>query len=305
MPNVLESLKAHIDAILVINLDQREDRWKRVQNILTQRGLIDKVHRQSASYGKYLEGYAKDPWFSEKTGIRSSYWGGSAGCALSHRNAILHAKKMGWGKILILEDDVCIEESILLQECSEALLEKLSSQEKHLLYLGFNGKAPYGKAIQKSPNYTLWKTEGVIATHAYIVPSSMYDFMLARLPTESNIWPWLARNGALDTMYRDCISLHRSVATYIVFPHFITQADSDSDIGNPIAVPANASCQKAPLNQYGLKACFHRACFPLRCFGIWLNSCKRYYRAKFTGFPNYKAKKRQMLEKLMSERLKD
>lgn len=305
MLSVFKILESQIDAILIINLDQRIERWERLKAILEQSGFKNKIYRQPASYGKHLEGYAKAPWFREKTGIRSSYWGGSAGCALSHRNAIQRAKEMGWKKILILEDDVLIKDSTLRQNCNEALLEQLSSQEKHILYLGFNGKPPYGKVIQKSADYSLWKTAGVIATHAYILPSSMYDFMLERLPNEENIWPWIARNGAIDTMYRDSISLHPSISTYLVFPHFFTQADLDSDIGVALAEHIDASCQKEPRNQSSLKGWLKRLSYPLRYFGIWLNSNKRYYRAKFTGLPNYKTKKRQMLEKMMLESPKD
>jgi|GEM_PF-6528840 len=93
-----------IDAILIINLKHRTDRWDRLYRTLTEIGVEDKIIRIEAIDGKTLPGYLQKPWFRKMTSQKvASMKAGSAGCTLSHRKAIAYAKAKGFKRISLNE----------------------------------------------------------------------------------------------------------------------------------------------------------------------------------------------------------
>ena len=95
-----------VDAIAVINLDSCTERMVALREKNGNIIPLEKLYRISAVYGRELPGYGKEPWFTPRTMERASYWGGAAGCVLSHRRAIETAREKGWRNVLIIEDDV-------------------------------------------------------------------------------------------------------------------------------------------------------------------------------------------------------
>lgn len=282
---VSPSLWDAIDGILVVNLDtcmQRMEQFREAHASLPQ----EKVHRLSACLGRALPGYGEAPWFTERTGERSLYWAGAAGCAVSHRRAIETARNKGWKNVLILEDDA------RMTPCEDAVpLVTLALQQlqgSYMLYLGYNRPVSHGKLVKKSGQSELWCVDGVLATHAYLVPAAAYDTLLQLLPTETNVWEWLSRYRAIDTFYRDNIAAGGVMPVYAVYPTLFSQSAGVSAISGNAVEDGNCACERAPYPADLL----YRAAAPFRRLKTKLNSVRTHRRALNGGFPGPRKKKK-------------
>lgn len=279
-----------LDGVLVINMDASTGRMERFRAL--HEGVIppEKLHRISAVVGRELPGYGVPPWFTENTGERSRFWGGTAGCALSHRKAIEYARERAWRNVLILEDDVRLvpdTESLCL---AARALQKL--QGRYMLYLGYNRPNPCGFKVLKGEGCDVWRVSGVLATHAYIVPAASYDLILGILPTEENVWEWLSVYKAVDVMYREYVAVQPGVKIYALYPMVGKQSDEFSEIGQNSADGEAMSCSRPPDGAYSLR-CFLRFVCPW--IGRWksrLNSIRTHRRALRGGLPGYRKKKK-------------
>lgn len=274
-----------IDGVVVINLDSST---KRLEAFMSTTGALfpsGVVERISAVVGQEISGYGEAPWFTEATGDRASVWGGAAGCALSHRKAIKYAKQRGWKNVLIFEDDARLQDS---SEVWEVLAKTLSSvQGRYLLYLGYNEPSPFGRKWIKGKHHDIWKVNGVLATHAYIVPASMYDLLLRYLPSEENIWEWLSMYKAIDVVYRDFLPLKERVSIYAIYPVACSQGVAYSDIKQIVEKGESRICKTPPSSIFSLKA-MTRVWFPwLQLLKNKLNSIRTHRRALKGGLPGY------------------
>lgn len=280
-----------IDGILVINLDTSADRLSRFMQENAESLPIERVQRLSAVLGRALPTYGKSPWFTEQTGERDRFWGGTAGCALSHRKAIEHARDAGWRNVLILEDDAVVRiDSPGVEMLSHALK---NLRGDYMLYLGYNKPVPYGSLIQKGEGVDLWQVEGVLATHGYILPASMYEKVLALLPTEDNVWEWLTRYRAIDSMYRDYVSALPGVRIYALYPVLVDQGAAVSDIGGGAAAEAEYSCKRPPYSYHTLSGVLHVAMYPFRRLKVHLNSMRTRRRGLRSGLPGYRKRRKK------------
>ena len=213
------------EGILVINLDDRPDRW---QSLLHEAGRhIDgtRLERLSAIRGTTLQGYGCPPLFRGRR--RDRTWAGRAGCTLSHREAIALAARRGWRSVLILEDDVAFTADFDTQ--AARLAGALRDARWDICYLGFTDPiGPFRQLGDLSPPCALYQLYGCNTTHAYIVRDTAYAKLLELLPTHETIWSWLTRNRAIDRWYARTLSRHFSVVA--VSPSIINQDDSVSDI---------------------------------------------------------------------------
>ncbi len=213
------------EGILVINLDDRPDRW---QSLLREAGRhIDetRLERLSAIRGTTLPGYGCPPLFRGRR--RDRTWAGRAGCALSHREAIALAARRGWRSVLILEDDVTFTTDF--DAHAARLASALRDVRWDICYLGFTDPiGPFRQLSTLAPPSALYQLYGCNTTHAYIVRDTAYAKLLALLPTRETIWPWLTRNRAIDRWYARTLSRHFNVVA--VSPSIINQDDSVSDI---------------------------------------------------------------------------
>ena len=221
----LDAFWRMVDGVLVVNLDSRPDRWQDLQAVTT--GIIpaDKLHRLPATLGAALPGFGAPPWFRGRK--RDRTWAGRAGCTLSHRAAIAHAKQQGWHTVLILEDDIELEPT--LAEVLAGLPAALRGSHWDVCYLGFTDPVPPYRTLAELPaGHSLCAVTGCNTAHAYLLRDSTYDTLLARLPEAANIWDWISRHRAIDRWYyRNLVRYFDVVA---VSPAIINQQGGFSDI---------------------------------------------------------------------------
>lgn len=124
---------------------------------------------------------------------------------LSHRNAIEHALKQGWGNVLIVEDDAFIAD-----EKVQAWKSWLSSMVTSLpedwavvyLYTTANPITPCRVVSEcNDEGSCLAEAVGAFGTVAYLLNGRVFEQVLAGLPVEKNIWPWVACYKAIDLWF--------------------------------------------------------------------------------------------------------
>lgn len=202
MNNTKISFWDYIDAVCIINLDHRTDRWQNISKSLAHIPQ-EKIHRISAVWGKKLPDYKQGPYFKGCTDEESLFWAGRAGCLLSHRKCIQYAKEHQWERVLILEDDAEFHDS-LSGEIGHMLVDVMQSLGKwHMFFLGCTPYYPVASPVNKiNTSYgdvTAARIMGPLCAHCYIVHQSAYDDMLRILPTEANVWEWQANHLSYDS----------------------------------------------------------------------------------------------------------
>lgn len=278
-----------VDGVLVINMDSNPARYESFLAAVAPHLPTERLERLSAVAGRELPSFGKPPWFTERTGERAKFWGGTAGCALSHAKAISYAQEKGWKNVLIFEDDVVLTNKETLGLVVAGALSIIEGD--YLLYLGYNKPAPYGRKVEAVNGAELWKTSGCLATHAYLVPQSLYALLLNSLPKgEADVWMWLSKYKAIDVFYRDFLPM-MGADIYVVNPPMCVQADSVSDIGGTASVGEDMSCA-GPIPCYGVRRLLRILGAPLRRLKIKLNSIRTHRRAVKGGFPGPRKRKK-------------
>ncbi|BAZ93015.1 hypothetical protein TspCOW1_20760 [Thiohalobacter sp. COW1] len=210
--------------MVLINLDSRPDRLARFRAQAAAVPALAGWQRLSAVAGTGLPGYGRRPWF--RGGRRDRVWAGRAGCVLSHRRAIELARAQGWRSLLILEDDVEFDAALNAALRTPAL----AAAQWDICYLGYSRcLGPLQRVTVFDDTASLYAVQGAYTTHAYLLRTSLYDWLLRRLPTEADVWPWLARHRAIDRWYARHLAAHFRVAA--VSPTLVGQFSDFSDIG--------------------------------------------------------------------------
>ncbi len=280
-----------IDGILVINLDSSRERMDKFLADNAETLPLDKVHRLSAVYGRALPSYGKEPWFTARTAERASYWGGAGGCSLSHAKAIARAKAEGWRNVLIMEDDVVTGQHPDALAMLEYALKNIKGD--YMLYLGYSRPTPYGSAVQKSGEHALWQVEGVLSTFAYLVPESMYDRLLAVMPTEENIWEWMSIHRAIDTFYKDTVASMPGVKIYAIQPDLVVHIDGMSDVsGSSVTYTGRYDQTLIPHSYTTPAGIIHVLSAPFRRLKVKLNAIRTHRRALNGGLPGYRKRRK-------------
>jgi glycosyl transferase, family 25 len=216
-----------VDAVLVINLDHRQDRWEAFLRNTADVIPRAKLHRVSAVLGRDLAGFGQKPWF--RGGKRDGTWGARGGCTLSHRRALQMAKDSGWKTVLILEDDVTLPDHF--QTLTARLASILSDPQTDwgICYLAYSDPLPpYRTVARLDPHHTLEQVLGCNSAYAYLASEPVRDFILSRLPTETTIWPWLSQNRAVDRWYQRTLGQRFSVVC--TSPGIVNHLPGFSDI---------------------------------------------------------------------------
>lgn len=151
--------------ILVINLDDRPDRWSEIQ--------------------KEFEGW---PSLERISAVKESP--GWKGCLNSHLKAINEAKKRNYPWVLVLEDD-CVVKPDSLKRFNELLPSLWTIKNEYDVFLGGPTFIKDVSIIQYSP--PLFKMKGY-TTHFCLYVSSSYDKLIEGL-TNSKI--------QIDALFRD------------------------------------------------------------------------------------------------------
>lgn len=281
----------HIDSVYVINLDSRPDRW---ENFLkSSEGIIprEKLRRISGVPGRELGGYGELPWFSERTGERAASWGGAAGCVLSHRKVLETARDNGDGYFLIFEDDVVFRSTDEVKELLGRFVEE-NRFRRGIFYLGFHKMPLTGRRLIAGNGASIWQLPGVLATHAYMLHGISIDGLLHRLPTSENVWAWLARYRAIDTWYREYVTMQTGMPVYGLIPQWVEQSVSYSDIGGVVPTGSPKEKREQPHCFGGLAWLAHVVALPFTRMKSLLNSRRTFRRASRGGFPGKRKRKK-------------
>lgn len=279
-----------IDAILIINLDRDTDRWDKIKHLFAELGLEDKIHRIPAVKGIDLPGYGESPWFKKRTESRAAKIAGAAGCVLSHAKAIRYAlEHPEWEAVLVLEDDAvpCKEQL----EASSELLESFNqNNDWDIIYPGHTGTSRHCAvaAKAKTGNSMMVRTDGVLGTFAMLIHRRAWQKMSDALPTEKNIWPWLAMDKASDYWLRNRFSPFAK--TYILTPDAILHAHGVSSISGEIVTspPEVINPDALTLSEDELDGMLYRQA-PLGKVKILLDSLSRFLSCRFRGFSKGKS----------------
>ncbi len=224
-----------IDAILIINLSHRTDRWEQLHGKLESMGVADKVHRIDAVDGKTLKGYKQRPWFRDPTPENvSTMKAGSAGCCLSQKKVMAYAKEKGFKRILMLEDDAFFKNGLKGRQ-GDMIAEILRQDGAcDMLYLGYyQRKNKHYVAKQEEIDgelFELWRIRGPLYNHAIVMNDKVVNAWLEALPDEKNIWPWMTYWGSIDAWVQNKFGRDSEVRIWATNPHLVVQKSSYSDI---------------------------------------------------------------------------
>ena len=184
------------DKIYCINLDERVDRWDQAKKEFEKNNIKN---------------------YKRISGIKNDI--GYIGCRDSHIEIIKDAKKNGYKKILIFEDDfIFINED---KKLIDDILSQLSVVDWELFYFGATVHLYEGKLTKVSENLVL--TNFAYACHAYAVNSCLFDFILEN-----------AKNyEIIDIFYNT--EVVKNNKSYISNPMVCLQRESYSNIENKIS----------------------------------------------------------------------
>jgi glycosyl transferase, family 25 len=224
-PPLHNALWEMIDGVLVINLDQRPDRWAQFQQAARDIIPAEKLQRLPARLGRDIPGFGRPPWFHGRK--RDRTWAARAGCVQSHRRALLKARDAGWRTVLVLEDDVTFAPEF--PALANALASALQGNDWQVCYLGFTDPwSPSRRLADLGGRHELFRVHGCNTAHAYLVRESARDWILGELPDEEGVWRWLATHRAVDRWYQRQLGLCFPVAC--VSPSVVNQVAGFSDI---------------------------------------------------------------------------
>ena len=215
-----------IDGVMVINLDDRPQRWQETLDELAAFPDAPAPFRMSAVRGVDLPGYGKPPWFRGRDGdIR---WAGRGGCTQSHRKAMQTARERDWRTFLVLEDDALLQP---MRDLDFKLLEELlfvQHADWDVCYLGFSKALGGSLRLAETGAINLFEVLGCYTTHAYLVRERARDWIFDNLAVDSQAWPWHAQHRIINRWYARNLSQHFRVMA--LSPSVITQRAGYSDI---------------------------------------------------------------------------
>lgn len=223
-----------IEAVFVINLDHRTDRWEAISSQLAAFVPEGKVHRISACLGRELPGYKTHRLFRNTTEDEALLWAGRAGCILSQKKCIELARERGLQKVLILEDDAFFDDP-LTGGIGDMLSRVLCKHDEWKLF--FLGSTPYfdkAAPIDETPGpngpVRVCRIMGPLCAHCYLVNRSAYDEMIDELPTPQNVWQWLAFHLSYDSWIANEYGKRKRNVVFGCYPNLCVQNEFYSDI---------------------------------------------------------------------------
>ena len=189
------------EAIYVINLDERIDRWEHAQEEFKKAGILDRVQRFS--------------------GIRDA--DGRLGIIKSNLAIIKIAKEKKLKNVLIFEDDV----QFIVDNPQEVLaktIQQIGNIKWHLFYLGAN---THQKLTKFKPNLILLKN--AFAVHSMAYSELMYDIFINKYEKLKVISTY---DDILDVFLAR--KIQEKYICLMTNPMMTTQMNSYSDIENRI-----------------------------------------------------------------------
>lgn len=192
------TLNKYFDKIYCINLDRREDRWKKCASLF---------ERDDISVERFP---AID---KNKIKNESKITDGQLACLSSHWNILNIAHKQGYDKILVFEDDVVFDKGL-----NEFFDKNINDVPDNWKFLYFGGNHLNGLTLIKN---NVFKMVSSLTTHAYAIKCDIIPEIID-LVAQSN--------APVDVYYA---AFHRAFPSY-VFKNgeksLVWQADDYSDI---------------------------------------------------------------------------
>ena len=213
------------EKVYVIDLDVRTDRRKafQEQKALWQETFGCRPIRFSAVAGLELPGYGVEPWFRDRIKERRKRsWAGKAGCILSHRAVIQDAYRSDAKTVLIAEDD-----ALLTREAAQIWAKTVSGwigqlpEDWAAVYLCSCTPQQPVQVAARTEEVRLLEVSGASNTVAYLLNGRVFAALLAELPEQQSIWPWVARHKAIDRWYSR--NLNRFGRIYVCSPSIVLQ----------------------------------------------------------------------------------
>lgn len=269
-----------IDAVPVVNLDQRPERWARFME--NAKGMIpeEKLVRFSASHGVSVVGYGEKPWFRGNS--KDSRWGAKAGCTLSHQRLMEAAVENGWETILVLEDDADFSNTNA-EELAMVIRQVMSQRNDwDVCYLGFSKTRGPSRKVGKLGDRVLYSISGAATTHAYIVNAKARDWARLKLPTLENLWEWTAEHRVVDRWYSWNMTIDLRV--FAVSPSIITQMEGFSDIVGSNVDYDDEFPGRVIDERSGISYCLRRVLWRLQRYCTLVQDRFRFFIKRIKGF---------------------
>lgn len=230
----MESFWSGIDAVCIINLDHRHDRWAALVEELRRFVPEEKLCRVSAVYGVELPGYKAHRLFKGCTEEECRFWAGRAGCVLSHARCLQLARDKGWQRVMVLEDDALFLDD-LCRSVGRMLARFMQREDWDMI---FPGMEPYDdKAVlldeahaENGQLVQACRILGPLTTHCYIVSGRAIERLAAALPQQKKVWHWVAMNLSYDSWIANDFGKLPQVFIVGLYPIICTQRESYSDI---------------------------------------------------------------------------
>lgn len=202
--NIID-INKYFDNIYVLNLDRRTDRYEKVKEKMDQLGI--NFERFSAIDGNNISDSEHDfSKFVQGRGMIENKY--ALACLRSHIEIIKDAKKNGYKRILIFEDDVLISKDINVH------IQKLRNiDDWKLLYLG---SSQYNWNVVFIEDFFFSKQS--LGTFAYAIDESIYDEVLNKSISKS-----------IDNILSDLQSQYHGDC-YTFYPNICISDVSESDI---------------------------------------------------------------------------
>ena len=201
----VSALNEMVDNVYVLNLEKDFFKYKILKKKLNEKnieherfiaidgygGSLD-LEQKEKNFNKLLDSYRREPFFPEilksAATILSDGYGafrseGAMGCLLSHEKIIADAKKQGYEKICIFQDDIYFHINF------DKMLEKSRENIKNsaIFYLGATEHLQWLKKERwNDPNWMFqrfkyhhyWMTEKTYGMFAVIIDKKMFDSLL-------------------------------------------------------------------------------------------------------------------------------
>ena len=208
---------------LVINLDERTDRWKYMQEQLAIAG-ISNYHRLPAIKPKLID--IKEEWISNYWSTKKAnyehdrYIVGSTGCKLSHVEAVKIAKEEG-KDLMVFEDDI-----IVRPDKMEQMWKAVEGTPWEIFYMGGQLQGTW----DTDPKLKVHQARDILSTHALLIRKTVFDKILDEA---------LPSGHEIDSYYRKEFAEKRKTS-YVPIYQAVTQGGFGSEIrhqGNGEAEP--------------------------------------------------------------------
>lgn len=196
-----------VDKIYLINLERRQDRFKKIYNKLSKFNI--KFERFSAIDGSKIG--VRDEWIQLLENGSKISSPGAYGCLMSHLQIIKQAKQNKFSKILIFEDDIIFHKEFNNE------LRKINNvpHDASIIYLG---ASQFKSANKNFINSSCYKAFDTFGTFAYIIKDSMYDILID-----------IFEKKQYDLDYLLCV-IQKHFSCYVLWENIIIADLSYSDI---------------------------------------------------------------------------